>query len=235
MPATIYYKGSFYFVSLAELQEVIHLIEKETSHALLNVDESGKKLSIELSGTFDKRDALQAIFSNAATYAASGMVLAYDNGTFADVFCANRCNEFNPERCSIIMFTLREFEETFGKLHMKIPELVYDSPFYIYEQSLEDIGPAFEDEIPISEEDCDTGFTILKKIWKDYVAHSGSPVFSIVFKLYEGSKPGVHAVKGTYGFAPGYSFEKAVEEAIKCNFMVLRWSDFWDDKYVIRN
>lgn len=233
MQGTVHYKGSFYFVSYAELDAVRRLIEKETHQADLQIDESGKKLTIEVNEPFEKRASLKAIFSDAATYAANGMVLEYGNGIFADVFCSCRSNEFNSGRPSILIFTLQEFEDTFGKLDIEISQVVYESPFYFYDISLEDIGPGFEDEIPISSEDCDTGFAILKKIWKEYVAISSTPVFPIVFRLYNGSRPDTCAVQGTEGFIPGYTLEQAIEEARECNFMVLRWSDFWDNNYVI--
>jgi hypothetical protein len=235
MPATVYYKGAFYFISFAELDTVKRLIEKDAPQAILKVDESGKKLAIEVTDSFEKKDLLQGTFSTAASYAADGMILCYQNNAFADVFCPGRINGFSPDRPCIILFTLREFEETFGKPDMEISQVVYDSPFYFYEISLEDIGPGFEDEIPISDEDFDTGFAILKKIWKQYVAISSTPVFPIVFRLYDGSKPGTHAVQGTQGFAPGYTLEQAIEEARECNFMVLRWDDFWDKSYVIKH
>jgi len=235
MPATVHYTGTFYFVSFAELDAVKHLIRTKAPQALLKVDGYTKKMTIEVTEPFEKREALQGIFSTAATYAASGMVLCYHNNAFADVICARRINEFSPDRPCIILFTLHEFEETFGKLDMQISQVVYDSPFYFYEISLEDIGPGFEDEIPISDEDFDTGFAILRKIWRQYVAISSTAVFPIVFRLYAGSKPDIHAVQGTEGFAPGYTLEQAIEEAQECNFMVLRWSDFWNNNYVIKD
>lgn len=234
MPATVHYKGAFYFGSTAELEEVTRLIEKEASEPLFKVDEFFKKLTIEVSEPFEKRDALQTAFSKAATYATNGMVLGYNNDAFADVFCANRTDKFSADRPGTIVFTLQEFEATFGKLDLEISKVVYDSPFYIYDISLKKVAMKFPDEDPISDEDCDVGFDALKTIWVDHIAKSDTFAFPMLFKvLDEGDDD--YSVQSHYGFAPGYTFEEVIEEARKKNFLVFRWSDFWDNNYKIND
>ena len=235
MPATVHYKGSFYFGSFTELQEVMRLIRNETSQEpTLKVDETEKILTLDISEPFDKRDFLQAAFSKAATYATNGMVLAYNNEVFADVFCANRVNLFSPDRPGAIVFTLQEFEASFGKLNLEISQVVYNSPFYIYDQSLKKAAMKFPDEDPISDEDCDIGFAALKTIWVDYVAQSDTFAFPTLFKVLD-EDDDEYSVQSHYGFAPGYTFEEVIEEARKKNFLVYRWSDFWDNNYQIND
>jgi|GEM_PF-3673374 len=235
MPATVHYKGAFYFGSFAELEEVSRLIKNEISQEpILNVDETEKKLAIDICEPFDKKDSLQTTFSKAATYATNGMVLAYSNEVFADVFCANRVDMFSPERPGTIVFTLQEFEATFGKLNLEISKVLYDSPFYIYDLSLKKAAMKFPDEDPISDEDCDIGFAALKTIWKDYVAQSDTFAFPTLFKVLDEDDDG-YSVQSHYGFAPGYTFEEVMEEARKKKFIVYRWSDFWDNYYQIND
>ena len=234
MQATVHYKGSLYFGSNAELEEVTHLIGKEASQPLFNVDEFDKKLTIEVSEPFEIREALQDVFLKAVTYATNGMVLGYNNDTFADVFCANRTNEFSSDRPGAIVFTLQEFEATFGKLDLDISKVVYDSPFYIYDISLKKVAMKFPDEDPISDEDCDVGFAALKTIWVDHVAKSDAFAFPMLFKVLDDGEDG-YAVQSHYGFAPGYTFDEVIGEARKKNFLVFRWSDFWDNNYEIND
>jgi hypothetical protein len=234
MPSTVHYKGSLYFGSNAELGEVMRLIEKEASQPFLKVDEADKKLTIEVSGPFEKREALQEAFSKAATYAANGMVLGYNNDTFADVFCAGRNDTFSADRPGAIVFTLQEFESTFGKLDLDIAKVVYDSPFYIYDISLKKVAMKFPDEDPITDEDCDIGFAALKTIWADHVAKSDTFAFPMLFNVLDEGEE-VYSVQPHYGFAPGYTFEEVIGEARKKNFLVFRWSDFWDNNYTIND
>ncbi len=235
MPDTVHYKGSFYFGTNAELTEAARLIKSEASQeSILKADETGRILTIDVSAAFDKRDALNFQCHKAATYATNGMVLAYNNQAFADVICADRIETFSPERPGVIMFTLQEFEATFGKLDMEISDVVYDSPFYIYDHSLKKVAMKFPDEDPISDEDCDVGFAALKTIWVDHVAASDTFAFPVLFKVLDEDEDD-YSVQSHYGFAPGYTFDEAIEEARKKNFLVYRWSDFWDNNYQIKH
>ncbi|WP_294818905.1 hypothetical protein [uncultured Flavobacterium sp.] len=234
MPNTLHYEGSFYFGSNAEMEEVGRLLKQQISYGPdLNTDKSEKELKIDISVPFGKKEELQSLLHNAATYALHGMLLVYMDDVFTDIIYADRTDTFNPDRPGLILFTLQEFEETFGKLDMDISKMVYDSPFYIYDESLDESGPEFIDEDPIGDEDCNIGFAALKAIWVNYVAQSDTFAFPTLFKLMEGSTEGMCSVRSTYGFAPGYTFEEAAEEARKKNFLVFRWSDFWDNRYVI--
>ncbi|MFC5875862.1 hypothetical protein ACFP3I_25315 [Chryseobacterium arachidis] len=52
----------------------------------------------------------------------------------------------DTHRPAVLVFHLSEFFRTFGMLENDISKVVYDSPFYIYDQSYEDAGPKFERE-----------------------------------------------------------------------------------------
>jgi len=235
MPATVHYRGSLYFGSNAELEEVMRLIEKETTQSLLKVEEFDRKLTIEASEPFEKRGILQETFSKAATYAINGMVLCYNNDSFADLFCANRNDKFSADRPGAIVFTLQEFEATFGKLDLNISQAVYDSPFYIYDISLKKVAMKFPDEDPITDEDCDIGFAALETIWLDHVARSDTFAFRMLFEMLKEGKEDTYSVQPHYGFAPGYTFDEVIGEAKKKNFLVFRWSDYWDNNYTIND
>jgi hypothetical protein len=111
---------------------------------------------------------------------------------------------------------------------MNISDLVYDSPFYIYDQSLNDVGPKFVDELPISDAECTLGFDILKTIWIDHVARSSTFLFSSLFKKSKIAEKDTFTIAPTYGFAPGYSMDAAIAVAKKSNFMAVTWDEYWN-------
>ncbi len=230
MPASVHYKGELYFASYSELEEGLHLIENEVSEedAGLKVDRPQLKLTIAVSAPFSKNDQLEATFHKAVVFAKAGMILASHDEIFEDVICSDRFNGFNPERPAILMFTLHEFERSFGKLEMNISDVVYDSPFYIYDQSLREVGPKFADEVPINGEDNTVGFDILKMIWTDYIARSSTFLFSSLFKKSKHPERNTFTIAPTYGFAPGYSMDAAIAEAKTTNFIVFKWNEYWD-------
>lgn len=131
----------------------------------------------------------------------------------------------------VLVFYLSEF---FQMYEMSVPNLsqtVYDSPFYIYDESLKDIGPKFVDEIAISDEDCEAGFGILSTIWTEYVAPSDTPASSRIFKIMTETDSDDFYVEATYGFVPGYDLDSAIETITAQNFAVVRWDEFWDEDF----
>ncbi|MEL1245163.1 hypothetical protein AAEO56_12875 [Flavobacterium sp. DGU11] len=229
MPSTLHYKGELYFSSYSELEAVLHLIGNEipARETYLKIDRPALKLAIETSEPFSKKEALEKLWHTAATFATAGMILTFHDQDFEEVTCADRKNDFDPTRPGIIMFSLNEFEESFGKLEMEVSDVVYNSPFYIYDQTLKKAGPKFADEIPISDNDCTTGFDILKIIWGTHVAKSSTFLFPFIFKKLYDYERNTYSVASTYGFAPGYDMDTAMEEARKNNFIVIRWDEFW--------
>lgn len=228
MPSTVRYTGSFYFGSNAELEEVIRLIKETSQEADLDVEKAERKLTIDISIPIEQKDTLQAIWNKAATYATGGMILTYHDDRFEDVTCDNRIGEFSSDRPAVVMFTIQEFEESFGKLDMEISEVVYNSPCYIYDQSLKNAGPKFPDEIPISDEDCAVGFAILDKIWLEHFSQSETFLYPTVFKQLDEGEEDSYFIQSTHGFAPGYTFEEAIAQAKKKNFIVFRWDEYWN-------
>jgi hypothetical protein len=227
MPATVHYKGSFSFLSYAELEKVTHLIKEEIQQADLSIDQAKLKLTIAVSEPFSQKEQLETIWHTAVTYAASGMLLVYHDENFEDVICSDRFDEFNPERPAMLLFTLREYESTFEP-QMSISDVVFNSPFYIYDHSLKKTGPKFPDEIPISDEDCKNGFDVLKIIWNKHVSQSSTSLFHTLFKQADEGKEDTYTLTGTYGFAPGYTMETAKAQAEKRGFLVFSWDEFWE-------
>ncbi|MEL1242853.1 hypothetical protein AAEO56_01155 [Flavobacterium sp. DGU11] len=134
---------------------------------------------------------------------------------------------FDTETKRILVFSLNEFEERFGKLEMDISKTVYESPFYIYDLSLESQGPKFPDEKDISDEDFRTGFEILNKIWLDHIVHSSAMYYTPIFKKEPNPENNKHSISCSYGFAPGYDVNAAIENIARYDFVVVRWEDFW--------
>jgi hypothetical protein len=227
MPASIHYKGELYFSSYSELEEVSGLLIKipETGRSV-TVDEGLLKLTIAIEQPLSKKSALEKIWDKAVTFAISGMVLTFHNEDFQDVICANRSNDFSEKRPAILMFTVNEFEQTFGKLHKDISKVVYDSPFYIYDISLKKRAPKFKDELPISDKNTRVGFQILDKVWLEHVSKSETFLYPLLFKQ-DDEDDDDYSIQATYGFAPGYTMDTAIAEAKKSKFLVFRWNEYW--------
>lgn len=139
------------------------------------------------------------------------------------------------KRPAVLVFHLSEFFQTFGILEIELSQTVYDSPFYMYDQSFDDIGPKFEDEKKINNEDYDLGFSILEKVWKEHVVPADTPCSSYIFKMIEEPENDSFSVASTYGFAPGYDMDSAIETITKQNFTVIRWDEFWNKNIILEN
>jgi hypothetical protein len=153
---------------------------------------------------------------------------------FPDWSWDNFITKFESLRLSkpkVLVFYLTEFERTFGKPQMEISKAVYDSPFYIYDKSLKARGPKFPDEKDISDQDCTVGFAILMKIWTEHVAQSTSALFYSIFKK-TANPDDTFFVESTYGFAPGYDLDAAIETITRQNFEVVRWDEFWRSELI---
>ncbi|UUC46646.1 hypothetical protein [Flavobacterium cerinum] len=137
----------------------------------------------------------------------------------------------HTEKPAVLVFYLSEFFEMYGMSVSNVSQTVYDSPFYIYDRSLKGKGPKFVDEIDISDEDFQAGFAILSTIWTEYVAPSDTPGFSRIFKITTDADSDDFYVESTYGFAPGYDMNAAIETITKQNFDVIRWDEFWDEDF----
>lgn len=138
----------------------------------------------------------------------------------------------NINKSAVLVFHLSEFFTSFGMLDIDISQTVYNSPFYIYDQSLDGLGPKFEDEKEISDEDCDLGFSILKTIWEKYAGPAETPFASYIFKSIEEPERDTFSVAPTYGFAPGYDMDSIIETITRQNFTVVRWEEFWNENIV---
>ena len=226
MPALLQTKGELYFFTRSEMEKCLELISDEIPESGINANWRDLKLSITTSEAFSGRRQTEKVFTKAAEFATAGMVLIYHDNSFQDVICANRDNNFNAKRPAVLVFTLREFEDSFGKLDYEIPDVVYDSPFYIYEQSLKKKGPKFSDELPISDEECTLGFEI-DMIWLKYVSQSETSLYKSLFKPGEETEED-YVIQSLHGFAPGYSMEGAIAEAKKVNFLVYTWDEYWN-------
>ncbi|GEM_PF-557714 len=134
----------------------------------------------------------------------------------------------HTEKPAVLVFYLSEFFQSYGMSVSNLSQTICDSPFYIYDRSFKDKGPKFEDEKPISDEDYDTGFAILKTIWNEYVGKAKTPGFSRVFKIMTDLDTDDFYVESRYGFAPGYDLDAAIEAFTNQNFEVIRWDEFWD-------
>lgn len=141
----------------------------------------------------------------------------------------------NTEKPAVLVFYLSEFFKTFGTLESDIPPVVYNSPFYIYDQSFNGVGPKFEDEKEISDEDCNLGFVILRTIWKEYIGPAQTPSAFRIFKSTEEPGKDTFSVASTYGFVPGYDMDAVIETITRQHFTVIRWDEFWDEDSTVEN
>jgi hypothetical protein len=137
------------------------------------------------------------------------------------------------KRPAVLVFHLSEFFRTFGMLENELSQTVYNSPFYIYDQSFEGAGPKFEDEKEISDEDCEIGFSIIRKIWKEYIGVANTPCFKYIFKIIKYPESEDNYVGPIHGFAPGYDMDSAIETITKQNFTVIRWDEFWNENIIL--
>ncbi len=233
MPALLHYKGELYFSSRSELEAAQSLITNNISSEEQAVSEDPEqlKLTVNIENSSLKKNAAEKIWKQVTELASSGMILFFENQQFRDVFCSSRATEFSPKKPAILVFMLREYEEMFGKLGMEISETVYNSPFFIYDISLKKkMGLKFEREKDISDADCDTGFEILRMIWKEHVSEADTPLFDIVFKKqYDYDDPDEFSVESNHGFVPGYSLDEVMETAREYNFLVFRWDEYWKE------
>lgn len=233
MPALLHYKGELYFASRSELEEALRLITTNISpeEDAVSEDPDQLKLTVNIENASQKKNAAEKTWSPIVELASSGMILVFEDQQFRDVFCSNRPIEFSPKKPAILVFMLREYEEMFGKLDMEISETVYNSPFYIYDISLKKkMGLRFEREKDISDADCNTGFEILRMIWKEHVSEADTPLFDIIFKKqYEYDDPDEFSVESNHGFVPGYNLDEVMETAREYNFLVFRWEEYWKD------
>lgn len=229
-PVTVHYKGTFYFSDQSDLEEVLLLLREEDIREgeACTTDTDQLILTIHMEITFSQKELMEETWNEIAGFASSGMILVYHDEQFEDVICSAGATAFNPEKPAILMFSLAEFEQLFGKIDKDISEIVYDSPFYIYDQSLKHIGPTFEDEQDISDADCNTGFEILTTIWGKHIASAETPLFTTLFKQEMSPKGRSYTVASTYGFVPGYTMEEAIATARKQNFRVFGWDEFWN-------
>ncbi len=228
MPAPIHYKGELYFASYSELEAGLHLIASKVPEAegVFKVDHDQLTLTVDLEQPFSKRTALEKAWNKAVEYAISGMIMVFRDQDLLDVICAARVNEFNPKRPALLMFTVHEFEQTFGKLGKDITKVVYDSPFYFYDISLKKRAPKFKDELPISDKNTRLGFQILNKVWLEHVSKTETFLYSALFKQ-DDEDDDDYSIQATYGFAPGYTMETAMAEAKESKFVVFRWNEYW--------
>lgn len=134
--------------------------------------------------------------------------------------------EISSENPVIMIFLLSEFETTFGKLEMEIPNKIYNCPFYIYDESLDKFDLKFENELEINDTETQIGFDILDKIWLHYVSKAQEASISKLFQKKEITKQR-YLIKPEYGFIPGYDLLDAKKEAKKNNFNVLQWNAYW--------
>jgi hypothetical protein len=157
-----------------------------------------------------------------------------DKQNFQDIPSPSIQKDFDAERPTVLIFYLKEFEQTFGKLEGNISEAFYNCPFFIYDKSLKKPGITFENEKEISADDCTVGFTILRRIWENHISKSSLLLFSSLFKKIVNQDKNTYSVEPTYGFVPGYDLSTAIETARKHNFLVVRWEEYWNgmsDKY----
>lgn len=132
-----------------------------------------------------------------------------------------------------LVFYLSEFFQSFEIPLPSLPQNVYDSPFYIYDISLDDVGPKFEDEEEISDEECDAGFSIIRTIWEEYIIRANTPGFKYIFKIIKDPESNSSSVGPVYGFAPGYDMDSAIETITRQNFVVFSWDEFWDKNLIL--
>ncbi|MEL1245350.1 hypothetical protein AAEO56_13825 [Flavobacterium sp. DGU11] len=227
MPAQIHYKGELYFSSYSELEEVAMLIDSKIPQTeQYIVDRDKLKLTVAIEQPYSKRTALEKMWDKAVTFAISGMVHTFHDENLQDVICANRSADFNAKRPAILIFTVHEFEQTFGKLEKDISKIVYDSPFYIYDISLKKRAPKFKDELPINDKNTRVGFQILDKVWLEHISKSETFLYSTLFKQDDEDEDD-YSIQATHGFAPGYTMDTAIAEAKKSKFLVFRWNEYW--------
>ncbi|MGH1517639.1 hypothetical protein [Chryseobacterium sp. JK1] len=134
---------------------------------------------------------------------------------------------------AVLVFSLSEFFQSFGISVPDLPQNVYDSPFYIYDTSLDDVGPEFEDEEEISEEDCDAGFSIIRTIWEEYIIRAKTPGFKYIFKIIKDPETNSNSAGSIYGFAPGYDMNSAIENITRQGFITFSWDEFWDKNLIL--
>lgn len=231
MPALIHYKGDLYFSNRSELEAALHVITNKILEGEESVWETpdSLKLTVNLEAPFEKKEVLEEQWKRVLAFVSSGMILVFHDQQFRDVLISGRLTEFSIEKPAILMFMLHEYEQMFGKLKMEISETVYNSPFFIYDISFKKkMGLKFEHEKEISDADCDTGFEILRKIWKKNVSEADTPLFDILFeKQVDDDDPDGYTLQPNYGFVPGYDVNEAIETARKHNFLVFRWDEYW--------
>ncbi len=136
----------------------------------------------------------------------------------------------NLDKPAVLVFSLQEFLDRYNMAFENFPKIVADSPFYMYDQSLNDVGPKFPDEDPVTDEDCDIGFGLLETIWRNYVARADTPYGSHIFKIMTKSDEEGFYVAPTYGFLPGYSMEKAKQTILDHGFEIVTWDEFWNEE-----
>ena len=229
--AIIRYTGTFYFPDQSELEDVLLLLAEEDIREgqSYTTDIDQLTVTVHMEVAFSEKDALEETWNQVAGFASSGMILVYHDEQFEDVICASGSAVFTSENPALLMFSLAEFEQTFGKIDEDISEIVYNSPFYIYDQSLKNKGPVFENEQDINDADCKTGFDILDTIWGKHIAPSDTPLFSTIFKQEMTPEGRSYTIAATYGFVPGYTMEEAIATAREYNFRVFNWDEFWKE------
>jgi uncharacterized protein YwqG len=127
---------------------------------------------------------------------------------------------------SILIFNLSEFEESCGRLDMKIPDKIYNCPFYLFDKSFEEKDLKFVNEEPINKAETSIGFKIVNKVWSEYVSKSSDLAIDTLF-IRKNETDEEYDIQPMVGFVPGYDMKAAEEEAKKQNFNVLRWKEFW--------